>query len=84
MELSNYTSDYYQLNEVTIKNYYPFPYTDDLLHCLPRSSIINYYQIGLKTIFQKQHFYTRNDNHYVFLIMSFGLTNALNTFQKRE
>ena len=79
--------DYRQLNRVTIHNQYPFPRIDELFDQLQGSRV--YYKIDLRLRYHqlrvqesnvpKTAFRTRY-GHYEFLVMSFGLTNALVAF----
>lgn len=72
-----------QLNKFTIKNKYPLPRIDDLFDQLQGAQCFS--KIDLRSDYQKLKikeediskttFWTRYD-HYEFLVMSFGLTNA--------
>ncbi|XP_075075305.1 uncharacterized protein LOC142162686 [Nicotiana tabacum] len=79
--------DYRQLNKVTVKNRYPFPRIDDVFDQLQGTHVFSkidlrlaYHQLKIrepdipKTAFRTQYGYSE------FLIMLFGLTNALATF----
>ena len=79
--------DYRKLNKMTIKNRYPLPMIDDLLHQLQEAHVFSkinlrsdYHQVRVreedisKTVFKTRY------GHYEFLVMSFELTNAPTVF----
>lgn len=80
-------NDYRKLNNVTIKNRYPFPQIIDLFHQLKGVEIFSkielrsrYHQVCIKEEdIYKTTFHTRY-GHYEFVVAPFGLTNALATF----
>ena len=79
--------DYRELNNVTIKNKYPFPRIDDMFDQLNGASMFS--KIDLRSGYHllrvadkdipKIVFRTRY-GYYEFIVMSFGLTNALAIF----
>ena len=79
--------NYRQLNKLIVKNEYPLPRIDDLFDQLKGASIFSkidlrfgYHQLRIKDVdVHKTTFRTRY-GHYEFLVMSFGLTNALEAF----
>ncbi|KAM2086619.1 hypothetical protein ACFX1R_024133 [Malus domestica] len=79
--------DYRQLNQVTIKNRYPLPRIDDLFDQLKGAYVFSkidlrsgYYQLKIKNENVPKTTFRTRYGHYEFLVMSFGLTNALAVF----
>jgi hypothetical protein len=75
--------DYKALNEVTVKNKYPLPRIEDLFDQLRGASVFSkidlrsgYHQLRIRPAdIPKTTFITKYEL-YVFMVMSFGLTNA--------
>ncbi|GJU14674.1 putative reverse transcriptase domain-containing protein [Tanacetum coccineum] len=75
--------DYYELNKLTVKNWYPLPRIDDLFDQLQGSCV--YSKIDLRSGYHQPRFrdediskteFRTRYGHYKFQVTSFGLTNA--------
>jgi hypothetical protein len=79
--------DYCPLNTVTIKNKYPFPRIDILFDKLARAQVFSkidlcsgYHQIKIRAEDIPKTAFTTRYGLFEYLVMSFGLTNALTHF----
>jgi hypothetical protein len=79
--------DYHELNKVMIKNKYPLLRIDDLLDQLQGACAFSnidlcssYHQVRVKEDDIPKITFRTCYGHYEFLVMSFGLTNALAIF----
>jgi hypothetical protein len=75
--------DYWSLNEVTIKNKYPLPRTDDLFDQLRGACAFSkidlrsgYHQLKIQASDIPKIAFTTRYGLYEYTVMSFGLTNA--------
>jgi hypothetical protein len=81
--------DFRDLNEVTVKDSYPLPYTDEAIESLSGSKFFStldfangYWQIPLDDGSKEKTAFTVDNGTYEFNVMPFGLTNAPSTFQR--
>jgi hypothetical protein len=79
--------DYHALNEVTVKNKYPLPRTDDLFDQLCGACVFSkidlrsgYHQLKVQECDIPKTTFVLRYGLYEFTLMSFGLTNALAYF----
>jgi hypothetical protein len=79
--------DYRSLNKVIIKNKYPLPRIDDLFDQLKEAKYfskidlrLDYHQLKIKNSDVPKTAFVTKYGQYKFIVMSFGLTNALAYF----
>jgi hypothetical protein len=75
--------DFRQLNEVTIKNKYPFPMIDDLFDQLKDARIFSnidlrygYHHVRIRDEDINKNSFRARYSHYKFTVVPFGLSNA--------
>ena len=80
--------DYHRLNDITIKNNFPLLHIDDLLDRLSNARYFTklylysgYHQIPIRPGDKHKTAFTSRYSTYEFMVMPFGLINALATFQ---
>ena len=81
--------DYIYLNNIKLKNWYPLPRIDDLLDQLQHTKYftkldlkLGYHQVCVKEEDIYNTTFKARQGMYEWLVMSFGLCNALATFMR--
>ena len=80
--------DYCGLNKVTIKNRYPIPLVSEMLDRLSKARVFTkldlrdaYHRLRIKEGDEWKTAFKTRYGHFEYLVMPFGLANALATFQ---
>jgi hypothetical protein len=83
------TQDFRKLNSVTVKDAYPIPRIDSMLHKLAGAKLFTtidlasgYYQVGLSEESKQYTAFGCEFGFYEYNVMPMGLTNACATFQR--
>ena len=79
--------DYWKIDKVTVKKKYPLLRIEDLFDQLKGAGVFlkidlrsRYYQLRLKDVDVPKTTFRTRYGHYEFLVIPFGLTNALTSF----
>ena len=80
--------DYWDLNNMTIKNKYPLPHIDELFDQLEGAMMFSklnlkqgYYQLRIKKDDVSKAIFNFRYGHFEFVVMPFELTNAPTVFK---